>query len=172
MNYEEVLKKAEGKEIEARDYYTSLAKMCVNDYSKQTLLFLADQEEKHRQLIKNFIDTDEAERKSIVLPEAEDVEEVWQAHASSLEQIRDNIFPHTDEVTIAQKIVDIEKNSLDMYSEARDAASEEHIRRLFGYLAKQEERHLQYANGLLKKVVQLHEEFPSSTDANGLTFLA
>ena len=73
MNYEEVLKKAEGKEIEARDYYTSLAKMCVNDYSKQTLLFLADQEEKHRQLIKNFIDTDEAERKSIVLPEAEDV---------------------------------------------------------------------------------------------------
>jgi len=162
MNYEEVLKKAEKKETEARDYYSSLAQKCVNNNSTQTLLFLADQEDKHRRLIRSFIDTTEEERKNIPLGQPENVEDVWRAHVSSLEQIRDNIFPHTDEVTIVQKAADIEKNSLDMYSEARDGASEEHIKRLFGYLAKQEERHLYYVNELLKKVVWLHEEFPET----------
>ena len=162
MNYLNILKKAEKKEIKARDYYKFLAERSIDKNSTETLIFLSGEEEKHRKKIRQFIDSTAGERKKISVRESPDVERIWKKHMDALDKIRDDIFLHTDEPTIVQKAVDIEKNSLEMYKKAQASTEEKNLKKLFGLLSKAEERHLELVMKLLKKVVWLYEEFPET----------
>jgi rubrerythrin len=162
MIYEDILKEAEQKEIDARDYYRFLAEKSVNQYSTETLTFLAGEEEQHRAYIREFLDAAPEARMTIKVKETEGIEEAIRERVQHLEKIRENIFPHTDEPTIVQKALDMEKNSFEMYKNAEAATEEESAKRLFSILMRAEEKHIALVSALLKKVVWLHEEFPET----------
>jgi len=162
MNYEDILRKAEKKEIEARDYYRFLAERCINRDAAETLRFLAAEEETHRGYIREFLEATPERRKVIPVKEADDIEEIMQKRADKLKEIREDIFPHTDEPTIVQKALDMEKDSFEMYKEGQALADEENVKRLFAILNRAEERHIKLVGALLEKVIWLHEEFPET----------
>jgi len=162
MDCEDILKKAVQKEIDARDYYASLAQKSINKHSAETLEFLAGQEEKHRSIIQAFLDAAPEERKSVSLAEASLAPNVLQKYTDAIAEIRENVFSHTDETTIMQKAIDFEKSSLDMYTEAAAATQEESAKNLFTALAGAEEEHLALVTALHNKLLALHEEFPET----------
>jgi rubrerythrin len=162
MNYEDILNKAEQKEIDARDYYAFLAEKSVNPYSSDSLRFLASEEEKHRGYIREFIDATAEKRKHISIEESGDAGDIIDGHVRHVEEIRETIFPHTDEPTLVQKALDMEKSSFEMYKNAEAVTDEENVKRLFTILKNSEIKHIELVSKLLEKVVRLHEEFPET----------
>jgi rubrerythrin len=162
MNYEDILKEAEKKEIDARDYYRFLAERSINQYATETLRFLAAEEETHREYIREFLDALPEDRKRIPVRDTKDLDATVKKRTARLQEIRESIFPHTDEPTIVQKALDMEKNSFEMYRHAEEVADEENAKRLFAVLKRAEEKHIVLVGELLEKVIRLHEEFPET----------
>ena len=162
MKYEDILRKAEKKEIEARDYYQFLGGKSVNAFCTDTLTFLAGEEEKHREHVRKFLNATPEERKRILVKESDGIGEIVQKRVDKLKEIREDLFPHTDEPTIVQKALDMEKSSFEMYKNAEALTDEENVKKLFGILKRAEEKHIELVGRLLEKVVWLHEEFPET----------
>ncbi len=162
MEYLDILKNAMEKEIEARDLYKRLAKGNIDLDSKKALELLASEEEKHYSTIKSFSEALPEERKHINIKESDEVEKIWKDYHKKLEKIRDKIFPYSDELTVLQDAIEMEKEARDFYTREKESVADPDLKQLFESLAKAEQKHLDYVSKLFEKASVYYEEFPET----------
>ncbi len=161
MRIGEIIEQAIDIEKLARDYYREQERKYPQRYVAQAMEQLANEEQKHIDILNEFPATLEGDR-IVSLPDLSATAAVWKALTEALEQIREVIQPHTDEVTAVQKAIMIEKQSLAIYDEAQRTAPPSAGQRVFSFLAEQDVRHLAYLENLLDRLLVLYQEPPET----------
>jgi rubrerythrin len=162
MDYQDILTTAMDMEIRARDDYQSLAQRSINEHAGKMLRQLASEEQKHLELLREFADALPQERRKLSLGETVESDALWQGYVAALDDVRESILAHTDELTTLQKAKDLEQQAEALYRDAATAADDEDARDLFAFLAGQEARHVEFVSKLLSVASALHEEFPEA----------
>ncbi len=152
-----------GMEIErlSRDYYRELSQKSIREYAAPALEQLAMEEQKHMDILEEYRRSVEG-RKPVSVPDPAQYAAVWKQLTTALDEAREAIQPHSDEITVVQRGIELEKRSLELYDQARRDASDEAPRQVFGYLAEQEVRHREYLENLLNRLLALYEEPPEA----------
>jgi len=161
MTVSNIIDEALEMERLSRDYYRRLSRGSLEGYAGEALKHLAEEEQKHIDILNNYRDSLGA-AKTVALPHAAEYAETWQKFTQALEDVREAVRPHSEEVTVIQKGIDLEKRAYDLYQEAEKQADTENGKAVFAFLAAQEDRHRQYLEKLLDKVLRLTEEPPEA----------
>lgn len=161
MDVKEVIER--GIEIErlSRDYYQGLSEKSIREHAGPALQQLAMEEQKHMDILEEYRNS-LGESGLVSLPDAAQHAAVWEQFTTALDEVREAIQPHTDEITVVQRAIDMERRSIDLYSQAERDACDESGKRVFAYLAAQEVRHREYLENLLNRLLVLYQEPPEA----------
>ena len=162
MEYIDILKKAMDKEIESRDIYVRLVKSSLDTHSQKALEQLASEEQKHFDIIKAFSEAVPEKRKHISIDDSKEAEKVWKEYRKKTEKIRSKIFPYSDELTILEDAIEMEKEAMDFYTREKESVKDPELKRLLHSLAQAEQRHFDYVSELFEKASPFYEEFPET----------
>lgn len=161
MGSNDVIDGAIAMEERARDYYRELGSRAVSQYAGPALSRLADEEQKHVEVLEEYRAALEKEG-GVALPDAQEHESTWKGFTTALDEIRDVIQPHTDEITVVQKAVSLEEKGLAFYEKARDCSTDDLGRKVFTFMAGEEVRHRDYLRSLLERLMVLYEQPPET----------
>ncbi len=145
----------------SRDYYRELSQKSITKYAGPALEQLVEEEQKHLDLLLEYRRSLESSGE-VELPPSSQFAETWQQFTAALEEMRQAVQPHTDEVTVIQQAVELEKQGLELYRRVQEDATDEGGKRVFAFLAEQEVRHRDYLEGLLKRLMVLYQEPPET----------
>ena len=168
MDYQEMLERAMEMEALSRDYYEWLAARSVNTHAAGTLRQLAAEEREHLRLLQELSTSPleawarPGERLAAWEVGEESVDLVWRRYTAALDDVRESILTHTDELTTLEKAKELELQSEQLYREPASRTKEAAVRRLFEWLARAEHRHYDYVSKLLSVSLAMHEEFPEA----------
>jgi|YelNatPaOPRAMG01_1025707.scaffolds.fasta_scaffold12976_3 rubrerythrin len=141
-----VLEMAIANEIEGRNILLNGRDSSLTPLGKSTFEFLANEELKHIELIKEFAKTlngveewDANKMKSVSFAEAgARIKGIFERFASQFESVSQS---DNERLETYQVAMDMEKRGYDFYSEAAEKASDERSKALFKFLAGEEEKH-------------------------------
>ncbi len=144
MDTEEILRTAIGIEQEGIDFYTGSARKIKDENGKATLLFLANEEKRHRAFFESFLRKhgkgDDRSVKLLMRPRLfPDSTEYGDATASDLDR---QILEHARET---------EKRSIEFYSDSKKLADEK-LREGLDVIIKEEGQHLEWIEYLLENI--------------------
>ena len=153
------------KAIEAEQYnlqfYRELTQKAIAKYAGEALERLASEEQKHVEILTSYR-TSLQKQGDVNLPGAGDFSSIWDNYNAAIDETRQVLQPHTDELTVIQKGIDLEKKGIELYRQAVENASDEVGRKVFGFLHSQEVIHRKYLEKLLERLKALYEEPPES----------
>jgi rubrerythrin len=151
----------QGIEVErlSRDYYRQLSLKSIREYAGPALEQLAMEEQKHMDILEEYRRSVE---ESVSLPDPAQYAAVWKQFTTALDEVREAIQPHSDEITVTQRAIELETRGLELYDQARRDASGEAAKQVFGYLAAEEVRHREYLEDLLNRLLTLYQEPPEA----------
>ncbi|SHJ17850.1 Rubrerythrin [Dethiosulfatibacter aminovorans DSM 17477] len=133
-----IIKQAILNEIEGCEFYKMAEKQADNEEAKESFLILASEEMKHAEYLKELFDKMEKDDEDLKL-------------AYLLEPPSPHIFDWTKNkfkrsamnVSIYGMAVNLEKESVEFYEDARDKTENSEARKLFDILVKWEKVHLE-----------------------------
>ncbi|NQU44596.1 ferritin family protein [bacterium] len=161
MATRDLVDKAIEMEKMARDYYREAGRKSIQQYVGPALKHMAREEQNHMELLMDYRETMGTDRQ-VKLPPAGEYDDTWRRFTDALEEVRDGILPHTDEVTVVQRAIGLEEQGLVLYSEAMKQSDSETGRKIFAFLTDQENRHRAYLEDLLGRLLVLTEEPPET----------
>jgi rubrerythrin len=132
-------------EIKVRKFYLEHAEQMESDLGKKTFIFLADEELKHQEMIKDF-------SKAVMQKEAPDVdvgpedEAVLRAKeffSMSVKEAAEKAKATKKEVHVYELGLEMEMKGYNFYKKSAGEATHPNVRRLFEFLTKEEEAHYQ-----------------------------
>ena len=156
-----IIEEAIRAEKASRDFYRDLTKKSIVKYTGKALDHIADEENKHVIILEEY-QRSLKKGGGTEIPEADLYAETWSGFMQSLEGTWESIQPHTDEITVVQKAIDLEKKGIKLYTEGREASENSTGKNFFDFMVQQETTHRDYFEKLLKRLLVLNEEPPEA----------
>jgi rubrerythrin len=149
-NILEPLKLALRLEEEGRQFFLDAAAQVTNLHARQTLEFLAGEEAKHIERIREFYRTVESglEVPRIVAPES--VEKRIQAFNQQLASLRDEIKASASDIEAYTLAVKFENGAADFYQQQANSSSDPNARAFYEWLVKEESLHSEVLSSCLR----------------------
>ena len=136
MDIQESMKIAMENELKGKEMYEKFAERANNNVTKRTFKFLAEEEIKHIEAIKNF------ERSVQSTPEGPtSFEEIRSIFEQSIEHFDKQAKPESDDLEAHKLGMDLEQKSHDLYKRFFEESDDEKVKRFFEFLMKQENAH-------------------------------
>ncbi len=136
MDIQESMKIALENELKGKEMYEKFAERANNPVTKRTFEFLAEEEVKHIEAIRNF------EESVQVTPEGptsfEDIRSIFD---QSIEHFDKQAKPESDDLEAHKLGMDLEQKSYELYKKFFEESTEENVKRFFEFLMKQENSH-------------------------------
>lgn len=143
---ENVFKFALDFEREQKNFYREQGQNSSNDSLKKVFNDLADEEEKHVQIVKKLAEDEKVEHvESDILPRAKDAFEKIAVNNSS------EVVP-TEQVDLYKKALEMETNSYNFYQEKAEEVEKIFVQKAFKRLAKEEKKHETIMRNLVELV--------------------
>ena len=111
-----IIEEAIRAEKASRDFYRDLTKKSIVKYTGKALDHIADEENKHVIILEEY-QRSLKKGGGTEIPEADLYAETWSGFMQSLEGTWESIQPHTDEITVVQKAIDLEKKGITIFCE-------------------------------------------------------
>jgi len=134
-------------EKDGEDYYRQLAQKAGNNGMKTILTMLADEEVKHYNAIEKIKTQKTQIAESKILTDAKNV-------FVQIKESGDSFDFDINEAELYKKARDIEKKSLDFYTEKAGEVTEEYQKELFLKLADEEQKHYVLLDNIIEFVSQ------------------
>lgn len=143
-----VLETAIANEIEGRNILIKGKDTAETPLAKATFQFLADEELKHIELIKDFSKTlagvkpwDSEKLEELNLSEAgSQIRSIFERFATQFEEVN---TADDERLEIYRVAMDMERRGYEFYSKAAESAEDPRAKELYAFLASEEQRHFQ-----------------------------
>ncbi|MBN2043320.1 MAG: ferritin family protein [Candidatus Aenigmarchaeota archaeon] len=136
MNIQESVKMALENELKGKEMYDKFADRAKNNVTKRTFEFLAAEEVKHIEAIRNFDQSVQAK------PEGPtSFDEIRSIFEQSIEHFDRQAKPESDDIEAHRLGMDLEQKSHDLYKRLSEEAADENVKRFFVFLMDQENAH-------------------------------
>ena len=149
VNILEPLKVALRLEEEGRKFFAESAASVVNLHARQTLEFLAAEEGKHIERIREFYRTVESGLKSPAIPDQESVEVRIKAFDAKLASLRNQLKPSASDVEAYTLAMRFENGAAEFYQQQADSCSVPEIKAFYQWLVEEESLHSEVLNSCL-----------------------
>ncbi len=140
MEIEEAVKMAIENEVKGREMYLSFANRAKNSVTKKTFEFLADEELRHIDKIKE-IAKDETGLLEVPDLQSTSLEKMKEIFGLSIKDFDKQATPDSDDIKAHEIGMELERKSFDFYKELSEEAADEKIRIFFDALMKEENSH-------------------------------
>ena len=145
----------------SRDFYRGLMNKSIAKYTGKALARIAEEENKHVLILEEYHRS--LQKGGVTdIPEAGQHAGVWEGFMKALDEIRESIHPHTDEITVVHKAIDLEKKGIKLYTEGMESSENKTGKEFFSFMVQQETTHKYYFEKLLKRLLVLYEEPPEA----------
>lgn len=161
MGESDIIQKAIEAEEYNRDFYQALTSQAIAKYAGSALKQLADEEQRHVDLLTKYRESFKS-RDSVEIPDGSGFADIWKKHNAAIDETRAALQPHTDELTVVQRGIELEQNGIRLYGEAKENATDAAGKEVFGFLHAQEQIHKTYLEKLQKKLMAIYQEPPES----------
>lgn len=158
----EALKKAIGLEKEGNTFYLKCANETINDEGKKMFLYLAHEEVKHANKIREILDEENTDKNLMVwVPDLKDI---------GGEIFKDDVpggsaDERADEISALNIGIEAEKSSIKLYRTLAEQAGDQEQAQIFVEIANEEEKHL----AILEKEVEFVTETGNFYDFKTIT---
>jgi len=139
------LKYAVEFEIKGENIYEDLANEAEDEFIKNTFNGLADDETEHIRIINKYIESIESESEFVFDKEMEKVKDVNPKRLFGMltEDFKKKAKLDSEQLKPFDTGIELEKNSINYYTEQLEKAKSEITKKFFEFLIKQEEFHLE-----------------------------
>jgi rubrerythrin len=148
-NILEPLKVALALEEEGRKFFAEAAARVRNAHARQTLEFLAGEETKHIERIKEFYRSIESGTQAPEIVSAEPIAQRVKAFNDHLATLRAEINASASDVEAYTMAVKFENGAADFYREQKEASSEPPVRAFYQWLIDEESLHSEVLSSCL-----------------------
>ncbi|MBN1792585.1 ferritin family protein [Candidatus Woesearchaeota archaeon] len=142
-NKEEAIKLALQNEIKVRKFYLDHAEKMKGDLAKKTFIFLADEELKHEETIREFVKNlkNGANPDLDPGPANSSVDKNKEFFGMSVGKASDKVVASQEELDAYEMAAEIELKGYKFYEKSASEATHENIKHLFTFLTKEENAH-------------------------------
>ncbi len=144
MDVGEILSKAIRIEEEGIEYYSKSAERITDENGKQTLLFLVEEERRHKNFFESMLSSkgkDPGALKDLVVPR------IFPEHHDYTKNENTSV-----DQEILKRAMGNEKRSIEFYESSLNTAEEEELRSGLQTIIKEEEQHLEWIVYLLESI--------------------
>jgi len=157
----DIIDRAIELERQSRDCYRQLGQKSISRYAGPALQHLAREEQRHMDILQEYRKTT-ALGETMALPDSSEYASIWEGFTAALEQVSQEIGPHTDEVNVIQRAISMEEQGLALYRQAQRDTRQQTGKAVFAFLAEQEVYHRDYLTKLLERLMILYQEPPEA----------
>ncbi|MBI5267177.1 MAG: ferritin family protein [candidate division Zixibacteria bacterium] len=136
-------------EEEGRRFFLEAAAQVTNLHARQTLEFLAGEEAKHIERIREFHRSVESGLTAPPIVSAESVENRIRAFNEKLASLRNEMKPLASDVEAYAMAVKFENGAADFYQQQIDNSSDPEVRAFYKWLVEEESLHFEVLNSCL-----------------------
>ncbi len=148
-NILEPLKVALRLEEEGRRFFLEAAAQVTNLHARQTLEFLAAEEGKHIERIREFYRSVESGIAAPPIISPESVEQRTRAFNDRLAALREEIRPGASDVEAYELAVKFENGAADFYTQQIDTSTDPDVKAFYRWLVEEESLHSEVLNSCL-----------------------
>lgn len=136
MDMKGSVKMAIDNEVKGREMYMEFARRAKNPVTKKTFEYLAEEELKHIDKIKELTESNKA-------PEMETIsyDQVKTLFEQSVRHFEKQVKPGSDDLEAHKVAMDLERKSVELYERLSKAAEDGKVKEFFGKLAGEEKLH-------------------------------
>lgn len=151
-NEAKALKMAVDNEKKIRDFYLKSAEKMKSEVARKTIIFLADEELKHIDAINAFIMARKQGEKPVIEEGTEDeaVNAVKEFFSHTIKSAIDKAVIDDSEIKAYEAGLLLEQKGYDFYKKAAEKAKQENVKKLFEFLAKEENSHYALLSNALR----------------------
>lgn len=146
----EPLRMALRLEEEGRKFFADAAAQVRNPHARQTLAFLADEESKHIERIKDFSRSIEAGLAAPPIVASESIEQRVKSFNDHLATLRADMGPTASDIEAYTMAVKFENGAADFYREQMEASNDPEVRLFYQWLVDEESLHSEVLGSCLR----------------------